>query len=503
MKNEDLKKIISQIKKYDLKEVFNSPEELEGWLSKLSKKQVQNFNSLNIEPDIIKFPKHLLINDNLLNCNDYTNRVDIMTKLKIGDDCLWLLDNLCSSNFLNSKKYYKDMEMLSKVKNIKYPLCVISDDNFIHSKYHDKDLKLIIEAKDIEKKDDELVAEALVGVAKNADSIKSLYHQKDMELIAKSGSSCLQSVCAYPESSLNNLAVNEISLNDKYHFENMQILSKNVNISHLLYKMMTDLDIIRRKYYREEIEALLNANREVIALAIYYHITNPSKFCRSAFFDGILDYYDISLLNRDKSVKGNLNPNYLRNLKILNIIDDKYVMYFESLLSNKDSIDSGYQDYDLEILLSISNKDMFMDLYQLMMDKNSLFGPYHIKDVQLISKTEDIKIRKLLLRKALDYDSIHSIYHDYDMNYIAKLDLDSIEDERYKMMEYYLFNRDGIVDKNHIDNLEKLYKGEIIDSKNAVVKYLDNLEEELNNEDKDKKIKGKVLSQIRKIFNNK
>ena len=151
MNKENLIKLINQIRKYDLVETFKNPEEFDEWLSNLNDKQIKNFNSLTIDPSLIPFPKRLLINENLLECNDYTKRVDAMLKLTNGEGCLHLFDNLCSKNFLNSKNYYSDMELISKAKTARYALWVIDKDLFINSPYHTEDLELIVNAKDTKK----------------------------------------------------------------------------------------------------------------------------------------------------------------------------------------------------------------------------------------------------------------------------------------------------------------------------------------------------------------
>lgn len=504
MNNEDLKKITKQIKKYNLTEAFSSTQELDKWLSKLNQKQTKNFISLIIDPSSITFPKNLLLNDHLLNCDDYTRRIDAMAKLKNGKGCLHLFERLCSPNFLNSKNYYQDMEMLSKAGTARYVLWIINDDNFIKSKYHDEDLKFIVEARDIEKdnekKSDNLVAEALATVAGNIDSIKSPYHKQDMELIARSGSKCLQMSHSYPEHSLNNLAINKVSLNDKYHLENMQILAKNPTISKYLYNIMTNPHIVKGKNYRAEVDALVNAKSEITAAAIYFYIVNPQNIIHFDFYEELYDLdlniYDINyLMNRDKNIKGNSNPRYLENLKLLNQVDDKFVMHFESLMSNSDLLNSKYYGYDLNFLLTIKNKDIFMDLYQLMTNEDSLSGDYHINDVNIISRTANSKNRKLLLFKARNEHSINSNYHLYDMQYIANLDLEHIDEEIYNKMYYYLFEPNGMDSVEHIDKLERLYNGELVENRNVILEHLNNLDDTSKN---DKNVK--ILSKIKSIF---
>lgn len=508
MKKDELKQLINQVKKYNLGKAFDTPKEFDKWLNKLNTKQIQNINSLNIEPSKIHFPKELLINENLLNCDDYSNRIDAMLKLKNADGWYHLFDRLCSLNFLNSKNYYEDMEIMSKAISIQHPLWIISKDSFINSPYHKEDLKLIVEARDTKKEDgkelDWLVEEALTTVAGDSNSINSHYHREDMKLIATSGSECLQMSNSYPEHSLNNLAINNVSLKDKYHLENMKILAKNYSKSKYLYKLMTNPEIIKSKYYRNEIDAIINSKSLITAIAIYYYVLNPndsltSRDYNNLFYDLNLDCSDISLITRENTVRNNNNSNYLKHLQLLNKIEDKYVLYIESLLSNKFFIDSKNFEYDLNTLLTIKDKDTFMDLYKLMFDEQFLESTHHIRDLDLISKTENRDLRSLLISKAIDEDSIISSNHDYDMKYISKLDLNGIDDDFFQKMKYYLFTKSGINHLEHVERLEKLLKGENIQTGDAILNHLDYLE---NNLDKvvSSNRESKVLSKIRKVF---
>ena len=64
MNNEILKKIIEQIKKYELTEFFSDIEEFKKWASKLNGVQINNFLSLDIELEEIKQLRDLLIDEN-------------------------------------------------------------------------------------------------------------------------------------------------------------------------------------------------------------------------------------------------------------------------------------------------------------------------------------------------------------------------------------------------------------------------------------------------------
>lgn len=332
MNIEELKKIIEQIKRYDLVDVFDNSKELEQWLKKLNKKEINNFINLNIDPSKILFMEEILINKNLLKCNDYDKRIEAMMKLENGEGCWHLFDRLCSQKFLNSKNYYKDMEMLIKADNLRYALWVVDNEVFINSPYHDEDLKLIVEAEEA------IVAESLSITASNKDSINSKYHQKDMELIVKSDYECLQMSNTYPEGSLNNLAVNKTSLNDNYHLENMQILSKDLIANEFLYNIMTNQFIISGENYRAEVDALVNAKSKLKARAMYYYIANIDNKYDDNFRDDfpydIMDPFLLIIHKNSKTINGNKDPEYLKQLGILNEIADEFVMFYESLLTN-------------------------------------------------------------------------------------------------------------------------------------------------------------------------
>ena len=264
MKNETLKRIISQIKKYDLVKVLRTTDDFEYWISSLNSKQIDNFINLNIEFQEVKNFKSILIDRNLLDCQDYQKRIEAITKLKNGDRCWYLFWRICNKKFLESKNFYKDIEMISKADTVRYCLEAIEEDLFIDSPYHGEDLKLIVEAKD------SYTADALVGVAQSVFSINSPYHQKDMLLISKANHSV---------NNLVYLATNENSLKDKYHLENMQILAEciNPNANEELFEIMTYKRIIQGKDYRKEVEILKNAKSRMNARALYYYIINPDR----------------------------------------------------------------------------------------------------------------------------------------------------------------------------------------------------------------------------------
>lgn len=484
MKNETLKQIIEQIKKYELTETFSDVEEFKKWASKLNSTQVNNFLSLDINLEEIRELRHLLINYDLLSCQDYKKKVAAISTLKNGDGCWHLFDAICKPNFLKSKNFYKDIEMLSKADTARYGLWILGEDTFINSPYHDEDLKLLVETHDTREEDplDFVISDAIATVAGNIDSIKSPHHRADMKLIATAGSDCLQMGHSYPEHSLNNLAVNKVSLADKYHLENMQILATNPIASEFLYIIMTDPNFVKGKNYRKEVEALANAKSKATARALYYYIVNPKRKYLSDM-DFLRDCkYDIEAahISDRNSVSGSNDPNYLKNLIKINKIDDELVMHFVSLLMNPNFINSPYKDFDLELLQSISSKSIFMDLYRLMNEEVSLNNKHHKRDAVIISQSTIDGVRDLLLEKACNEYSLNSINHEYDMEFISKLQLDSIAEKIYFEMYYYLFRQKGIDDPQRKEKLEKLLQGELVERSSSVSSYLDALQSQID-----------------------
>ena len=275
---------------------------------------------------------------------------------------------------------------------------------------------------------------------------------------------------------------------------------------------MTNPDIIKGKYYRKEVELLSKAKSEITAIAMYNYIANPNDRDTLRLYDVLrdtgLDSFDIGLINRRKCVSGKLDDNYLDNLELLGKVPDIYVLYIENILTNENNLKSGYQKFDIDLLLSVTDKDIFMDLFRLMIHNVSLFNEHHTKDALLISRTHNAKIRKLLLRKAMNKYSLVSKNHRHDMEYIAKLDLDNINNDIWDKMNYYLFTEFGIKNNSHIIALEKLYNGEMFeeDKFNVVLEYLNELEKKVDIDDTTEVVipvnenSNKKFTRIRKLF---
>ena len=397
--------------------------------------------------------------------------------------------------------------MISKADTVRYCLEAIEEDLFIDSPYHGEDLKLIVEAKD------SYIAEALVGVAQSVFSINSPYHQKDMLLISKANHSV---------NNLVYLATNENSLKDKYHLENMQILAEciNPNANEELFEIMTYKRIIQGKDYRKEVEILKNAKSKINARALYYYIINPDrKFFHDTEYIRSLPselYYLLDKIPRifdHNLIAGSNDPDYLNNLIKISNMDEKLVMHYTALLMNPYFISNQYKDFDLKVLESITDFDIFMDLYTLIYKGLEIKdNPHHQSDVILLSKTVDSKIRKWRIERMTNKNNNN---YDYDIEYITKLKLDLISDKIKEEMKYYLFEEKGINDLKHREKLESLLNGVMVERQNSLLEYLNKLEEELNTKEveepllvtleeeqvSNKKAKSRVLSLFKKDKN--
>ena len=227
--------IVDKIIIYDLLGEFSSTKEMLEWISKLNKLQIKNILSLNLDRKKIKFDTKLLIDENLLNTEDYLNRVNAIVSIDNAEGWEHLFENLVTPEFLKSEKFYKDIETLKRADCAQKTLWIIGKPDFINSPYHDEDFELLVTAKDnSDEKLDFVVQEAIATIAECDDSIKSGYHKVDLNTVMKYGSKALQLIHSYPESGINILATNPISLKSKYHLEDMKILAENQEIGNFL-----------------------------------------------------------------------------------------------------------------------------------------------------------------------------------------------------------------------------------------------------------------------------
>ncbi len=114
-----------------------------------------------------------------------------------------------------------------------------------------------------------------------------------------------------------------------------------------------------------------------------------------------------------------------------------------------------------------SINELFYQLYRLMKDERFLDSSYHEFDLNILSNPNNDNVQMLILKAINPYLN----NHEYDMNYIKAIDAHSLSEEVNDQISYYLYDKEGVNDTNHIINLEKLKTGLLIDEKRLTKKH--------------------------------
>ncbi len=335
--NSNVSEIMNQLKKYNILDKFNS-KELEKWVLKLNRLEMNNLLSLNVEPECIKFSSELLIDRNLLNTLDYNERIAALVSIQNAEGWYHLFDRMLNPEFLNSAKFYQDIETLKRAECAQTPLWIIGDPVFIHSPYHDEDFELLVTAKDKSEKDfDFVVWDTIATIASNRVSIYSEYHRQDLQTIVKYGSKSLQMSHSYPESTIHYLATSPVSLKDRYHLENMEILAQNYEIGNFLYVVMTDSRVIKRKNYRTIIEEMVANKNDIcyVFLVCYYAVGEKAikaqNRCLHQYF------YEENYHNLEELLKQVEDQLYIRGKNVRDVEYKEVIRYEIECNENKDN----------------------------------------------------------------------------------------------------------------------------------------------------------------------
>ena len=73
------KKIFLQVAKYNLFDYFEDKDEMFSWIKQLTEREINNFLSLNVDIEKIKFDKGILIDSNLLKTKDYLRTLQLQS----------------------------------------------------------------------------------------------------------------------------------------------------------------------------------------------------------------------------------------------------------------------------------------------------------------------------------------------------------------------------------------------------------------------------------------
>jgi len=311
------KKVLKILKKYDLVDLNGDLEGTLKWFRSLNDLQKKNLLSLNFDPDTILFDTEILANKDLLNRPDYLKRVEAFISIKNAQGWHHLFHYMVNKWFLDSPKFYQDIETLKKAECAQTPLWIIGDYTFVKSPYHDEDFNLLVTAKDNSDRDlDFVVWENIATLAASADSIRSKYHRVDMDTIIRYGSESLQTPHSYPESTITYLATNKVSLNDRYHLQNMEILANNREIGSYLYLLMTNEKAIKRRDYRAIIREMVEHkdNKHYAYLLCAYVL--GEEIAQKG--EGIMDNISYDLSHFD------MKELYSKVDEKLNVVDSEY-----------------------------------------------------------------------------------------------------------------------------------------------------------------------------------
>ena len=287
--------LVNTLTKYKIAKTFNSPQELNDWIDSLNKKEISNLLSLDIDENDIPFPPYILINKNLLNTNDYNKKVKAIAKLKNAEGWYHLYENMLTKEFLDSPNFYEDLELTSKAPSAQHPLWILGDSVFINSPYHKRDLKRIVYVKDNNPRNEYdlrfVVSECLTEAARSIDSIKSPYHEHDMDMIEEAGSENLQTFHSYPEGTISHLAINKVSLSRKDHIHQMELLLNNPEIDTQLYAVLTDEKFSKSPYYYKVInEMIRNKNNMGYIMDLCIYAIGPKKAFDTLYIGDQFEY---------------------------------------------------------------------------------------------------------------------------------------------------------------------------------------------------------------------
>lgn len=259
-----IKKVTEQLKKYSIDKKFDSEASMNKWINNLTFKETVNIMSLCIDSELIKFDSNLLINNNLLNTDDYNERVKALASIDNADGCNHLFVNMLTPEFIQSDKFYSDIEKMKKAFSARIPLWIIGDPVFINSPYHDEDFDLLVNYKDERGEEyNYRMMEAIATTARCEASINSPYHQSDINMYLKYGNKVIQSEHTFPKHGINILGTNKVSLNDDYHMDNMEILANNQEIGNFLYAVMSDKKFIHNTNYRKVINKMVEHKNNI------------------------------------------------------------------------------------------------------------------------------------------------------------------------------------------------------------------------------------------------
>ena len=363
------REVIMQIKKYNFINAFVSLDHLYNWILSLNQKQIQNLLS-----------------------------VDVQFKLETVHNLL------CGPKDGFYGKMYGQREKKFKI--------------FLASKYYQHDVKLIAEA-DMREKEIQLYLTAL-----NSDSLKSEYHESDMELIATSAK------IDFKVLELGVVSRDINSLRSKHHKKDMEYIFNSRNsyrVVQFLRRIATSLGLLENDYHEKWMEQVSKVETETKAYQM-------SGIVKASFKS---EYYEKDM---ELFLKADM---------------DAKAAELGFTLRNQDSLDSGYHEKDMELINTAKTYIIARQLGKTARDTNSLHCEYHESDMMLIANAKTNIIAKSLGGTARDEDSLQSNYHESDMELIASAKSDTIAEE----LEYTSRNVASLQSEHHESDMKLISSG--------------------------------------------
>ena len=466
-----LTNIFDKIEKYGLVDEIN---DIDKWLISLNDKQIENFCKLDIKPsDNFEVFKYALLDTNLLNSDNYIQDINLINNTKTRSRALSLATACRQGVKGKYHNYYVNLVINAKCDEAASLVAKYFDYhwNLLNNPNHLEDLKLIANA-------DKDICKLLYKLSTNKKSLNSKYHYKDMELLSTSKGLC--------GDSLMELLTNENFLKGRHHIEDIKtfmelenrfkvdflkklfkssnfdcnkyrkkyidLIINTKNIHQYFYKFccITDLALLENYYNEKEINMILNAKSDDIALYLTKTIINNKIDEKTAQFkynddNGIL-VGDLRkyCLNAIANAKSNYIAKYL--YKIINDDSVRLMPYYKEiieLISNVRIDTIADVIYDIVTWDLLMQKTNHIELIRLISDSKSntiadclLYvakssyaktSPYYFKNLQMILNAKSDKIAQYLCDVSL-WEYCDSIFHLKDMQMIYDSNDETIDD---------------------------------------------------------------------------
>lgn len=306
----ELKKVIEVLKKYKLED---SIEDINIWLMRLTKKQVENLIALNeFSAKKLESHKDILLYPKLLNSDNYIYDINLIIKAKTKEHQDALKEVATDVDSLSSEYHQNDMKLISKAKSPIYLEALkeaATSINSLRSEFHEVDMKLIFNAKT------ESIAESLAWLCTNYDFSNSNNYEEVMSLLAK----------IYNENIQSALCIAAVlSFKGKYHKQDMRLIAKakTEDIAFGLKEVATDKNSLISGHHDKDMLLISNSSTSKVceclsdlacnthSLNSIYHRDNMKKIANAKSDEEVTMIYNNIILELELLAKETLDDIY-------------------------------------------------------------------------------------------------------------------------------------------------------------------------------------------------